>query len=242
MSRYPGTQFRVFDNSQATASVPINNSTNMDDAVKYLATFSSVKGPEGITLSYGQDFYDRYGTQDNIKFNKYGQPLFQASMNINNGAALYAKRAVLDDATLGNATLAVVLTKYKDADVLPDSAVSHSAATINTSADVANLIGSISFANRADKFPKYSLSSMIFGMDNKKDFEIVNRPVNEYKERYDMYKDFIVDSVANDNNTNPEFLNKAKLTTKILSGFTQSIYYGENDSLIVDPEEHRSDV
>ena len=71
MSRYPGTQFRVFDNSQATASVPINNSTNMDDAVKYLATFSSVKGPEGITLSYGQDFYDRYGTQDNIKFNKY---------------------------------------------------------------------------------------------------------------------------------------------------------------------------
>lgn len=242
MSRYPGTQFRVFDNSQATASVPINNSTNMDDAVKYLATFSSVKGPEGITLSYGQDFYDRYGTQDNIKFNKYGQPLFQASMNINNGAALYAKRAVLDDATLGNATLAVVLTKYKDADVLPDSAVSHSEATINTSADVANLIGSISFANRADKFPKYSLSSMIFGMDNKKDFEIANRPVNEYKERYGMYKDFIVDSVANDNNTNPAFLNKANLTTKILSGFTQSIYYGENDSLIVDPEEHRSDV
>ena len=232
MSRYPGTQFRVFDNSQATAIVPINNSQNIDDAVKYLATFSSVKGPEGITLSYGQDFYDRYGTQDNVKFNKYGQPLFQASMNINNGAALYAKRAVLDDATLGNATLAVVLTKYKDADVTPY--VQGTTAT--------NLIGSINFANRADKAPKYSLSTMIFGMDNQKDFQLANAPVNEYKERYDMYKKFIEDCVSNENNTNPAFLNKAGLTTSILSGFTQSIYYGRDDQLIPDPEQHKSDV
>ena len=232
MSRYPGTQFRVFDNSQATAIVPINNSQNIDDAVKYLATFSSVKGPEGITLSYGQDFYDRYGTQDNVKFNKYGQPLFQASMNINNGAALYAKRAVLDDATLGNATLAVVLTKYKDADVTPY--VKGTTAT--------NLIGSINFDNRADKVPKYSLSTMIFGMDNQKDFQLANAPVNEYKERYDMYKKFIEDCVSNENNTNPAFLNKAGLTTSILSGFTQSIYYGRDDQLIPDPEQRKSDV
>lgn len=232
MSRYPGTQFRVFDNSQATAIVPINNSQNIDDAVKYLATFSSVKGPEGITLSYGQDFYDRYGTQDNVKFNKYGQPLFQASMNINNGAALYAKRAVLDDATLGNATLAVVLTKYKDADVTPYA----------PDGTPTNLIGSISFANRADKEPKYSLSTMIFGMDNQKDFQLANAPVNEYKERYGMYKKFIEDCVSNENNTNPDFLNKAGLNTKILSGFTQSIYYGRDDQLIPDPEQHKSDV
>jgi len=229
MSRYPGTQFKVFDNSQATAIVPINVNTNVDDAVKYLATFSSVKGPEGITLSYGQDFYDRYGTQDNVKFSKYGQPLFQASMNINNGAAIYAKRAVLDDATLGNATLAVVLTKYKEADITPDT-------------DISDLIGQISFANSGSKEPKYSLSTMIFGIDNQKGFELANRTVNEFKERYDMYKDFIADAVGNKNNTNPALLNKANLHTNILSGFTQSIYYGENDTLIVDPVEHRSEV
>ena len=114
MSRYPGTQFKVHDNSQATAIVPVSN-VNAADAVQYLTSFASIKGPEGITLTSGEDFYTRYGTQDNIDFKKYGQPLLQASMNINNGAALLAKRAVLDDATLGNATLAVVLTKYKDA-------------------------------------------------------------------------------------------------------------------------------
>lgn len=90
MSRYPGTQFKVHDNSQATAVVPVSNA-NTADAVQYLTTFASVKGPEGITLTSGEDFYTRYGTQDNIDFKKYGQPLFQASMNVNNGAALLAK-------------------------------------------------------------------------------------------------------------------------------------------------------
>jgi len=38
------------------------------DAVQYLTSFASVKGPEGITLTAGEDFYTRYGTQDNIDF------------------------------------------------------------------------------------------------------------------------------------------------------------------------------
>ena len=89
MSKYPGTQFRVHDNSQATAIVPITK-TNANDAVQYLSAFASIKGPEGITFTSGEDFYTRFGTQDNINFKKYGQPLLQASMNINNGAALLA--------------------------------------------------------------------------------------------------------------------------------------------------------
>ena len=82
MSRYPGTQFKLYDNSQATAIVPVSN-VNINDTVQYLTAFASVKGPEGITLTSGEDFYTRYGTQDNIDFKKYGQPLFQASMNVN---------------------------------------------------------------------------------------------------------------------------------------------------------------
>ena len=115
MSRYPGTQFKVYDNSQASAIVPVKDNVNINDAVQYLTAFASVKGPEGIKLTIGNDFYSKYGTQDNVIFKKYGQPLFQASMNINNGAALLAKRVVLDDATLGNATLGIALTKYKEA-------------------------------------------------------------------------------------------------------------------------------
>lgn len=111
-TRYPGTQFIVKDNSQTSAIVPVSN-TNASTPT-YMSCFRSVKGPEKIMTSKGQNFYDKYGTQDYVKFEKYGQPLFQASMNINNGASILGKRAVLDDATLANATVAITLTKTKD--------------------------------------------------------------------------------------------------------------------------------
>lgn len=180
MSRYPGTQFKVHDNSQATAIVPVSN-TNIADAVQYLTSFASVKGPEGITLTAGEDFYTRYGTQDNIDFKKYGQPLFQASMNVNNGAALLAKRAVLDDATLGNATLSVVLTKYKDGIITPDTQYS-------------DLIGKIDFIENGPS--KYSIAPMVFSIDNSNGYKFANTLVNEYKEKYDLYKEFIEDVIA----------------------------------------------
>nr|DAV11604.1 MAG TPA: tail sheath protein [Caudoviricetes sp.] len=226
MSRYPGTQFKVHDNSQATAIVPVSN-TNIADAVQYLTSFASVKGPEGITLTAGEDFYTRYGTQDNIDFKKYGQPLFQASMNVNNGAALLAKRAVLDDATLGNATLSVVLTKYKDGIITPDTQYS-------------DLIGKIDFIENGPS--KYSIAPMVFSIDNSNGYKFANTLVNEYKEKYDLYKEFIEDVIANDNTPDNKFLNKLypnsaeegkdNSTDTILSGFTQSIYYTEDGKLV----------
>ena len=42
-SRYPGSQFRVIDNTATTATVPIT-STN-PAAPTYMTTFTSVKGP-----------------------------------------------------------------------------------------------------------------------------------------------------------------------------------------------------
>ncbi len=111
MSRYPGTTFQVIDNSNVTAAVPI--STKNPAAPTYLAAFRSCKGPEMISTTYGQEFYDMYGDQSKILFNKYGQPLLQASMDINAGAQLIAKRVVLDDATLANATVGLIVSKQK---------------------------------------------------------------------------------------------------------------------------------
>lgn len=234
MSRYPGTQFKVFDNSQAAAIVPITKS-NTADAVQYLTSFASVKGPEGIKLVNGNEFYDVYGTQDNIDFKKYGQPLFQASMNINNGASLLAKRVVFDDATLANATLAIALTKYKEANIVIN----------DESSDVNGLIKSITFPK--SKKSKYSIAPIIFSIDNTNEYEFANLQVNEYKERYNLYKDYIIDTVYNDKSPNSNFLhNLGENNAKILSGFTQSIYYDENDKIVnlssSDSIEKRSDV
>lgn len=231
MSRYPGTQFKVYDNSQATAIVPVSN-VNINDTVQYLTAFASVKGPEGITLTAGEDFYTRYGTQDNIDFKKYGQPLFQASMNINNGAALLAKRVVLDDATLGNATLAVVLTKYKDAKIEVDE-------------DFSSLIKSITFAADPDAVvSKYSIAPMVFSIENSNNNAFASQALNEYKERYGLYKNYIREVVANTDTPSNVFLNKLveEGESKVLSGFTQSVYYDGDGNVIDFSTKSKSDV
>lgn len=112
MARYPGTQFVLRDHSDASAAVPIQQVSN--SAPVYMTTFRAPKGPEDMLLVDGQRFYNLYGSQDKIKFNTYKQPLLQASMDINEGARLISKRAVLDSAMLGNATVGVVLSKQVD--------------------------------------------------------------------------------------------------------------------------------
>ena len=223
MSRYPGTQFKVFDNSQVTAIVPIVTG-NPSDAVQYLSTFASAKGPEGISLSYGGNFYDKYGTQDTVDFKKYGQPLLQASMNINNGASILGKRVVLDDATLGNATLGIVITKFKDAKITVDS-------------DNQNLISTINFEDAEGKEApfKYSLAPIVFSIDNTDNYNNAKKDVVEYKERYDIYKDYISDVIANDDTPNDTFLSKLAATganVGVLSGFASSTYYDENGNIV----------
>ena len=70
MSRYPGTQFRVHDNSQATAIVPITK-TNANDAVQYLSAFASIKGPEGITFTSGEEWISFFLFQHLRLYSKY---------------------------------------------------------------------------------------------------------------------------------------------------------------------------
>ena len=112
MARYPGAQFVLRDRSDASAAVPLQQVSN--SAPVFMTSFRAPKGPEDMLLVEGQRFYNLYGSQDKMKFNTYGQPLLQASMDINEGARLIAKRAVLDSAKLGNATVGVVLSKQVD--------------------------------------------------------------------------------------------------------------------------------
>lgn len=250
MSRYPGTQFKVYDKSQVAAIVPVSTA-NGADAVQYLNAFASVKGPEGITFCYGDSFYEKYGTQNYIDFKKYGQPLFQTSMNINNGAAILAKRAVLDDATLGNATLSVVLTKYKEADLTTDVNMPEEDAMpgYGESERRADLIGKITFSD-SDAPIKYSLAPLVFSVNNYKNGEFATKRLDEHKERYDLYKNYITSVVSNEDTPDNRFLSKmlydnGKATDEwanVLSGFSQSLYYDKDDNVVNVVEEGRSEV
>ena len=80
-------------------------------------------------------------------------------------------------------------------------------------------------------------------------YKFANTVVNEYKEKYDLYKEFIEDVIANDNTPDNKFLNKlypkdAKddSADTILSGFTQSIYYNEDGKLVDVNKSGKADV
>ena len=131
MARYPGTQFVLRDHSNVSAAVPLQQVSN--SAPVYMSAFRAPKGPEDMLLVEGQRFYNLYGSQDKIKFNTYKQPLLQASMDINEGARMISKRAVLDSAKLANATFGVVLTQQKTVTLSKNEDGYIDGATLNTS-------------------------------------------------------------------------------------------------------------
>ena len=66
----------------------------------YLQLFTSDKGPENLRTTYGNEFFNLYGTTPSFK--KHGQPLLQAAEIIKAGGEILCKRVVADDATLAN--------------------------------------------------------------------------------------------------------------------------------------------
>ena len=185
MARYPGSQFILIDNTAESSNVSVSGLN--PNAPTYAVTFNSVKGPEEIRNNvYGQSFYDLYGSQANINFSKYGQPLLQASMNINNGAKLICKRAVLEDATLANATLAVVVTKCPQADPVIELDENGNIKTI-TLADI---------SSATDEVPsKFTLRPVMVSIKD-------NTPVPdidfERKNLYSIHKSNIITSILED--------------------------------------------
>ena len=222
MSRYPGTQFMVIDNSKTTATVPV--STTSASTPTYLSCFRSVKGSEKITTSKGNEFYDRYGTQDYVKFSKYGQPLFQASMNINNGATILGKRVVLDDATLANATLGICVTKSLNEYGIYKSNGTSEWYNFNTPYDDNSVVSE----------EKYVLTPVVFSVDNS---DIITRldslETYETKVIYDKYKEYLIDAIEN-NTTNSKFLNKLNSDELTKMPYPMSSSYINKTSLTQD--------
>lgn len=193
MSRYPSTQFISIDRSEVTASVPI--SPVLSTAPTYCYAFRSPKGPEEITKTNGQNFYDLYGEQSKIMFNKYGQPLLQASMNVNNGANIIAKRAVLDSAKLANLTFSIALG-YHAREVLFTNNENY----INDNNAV--IRKKFSFKNENGNY-MYSIAPMV--MSIKDGCNVASSDLAESKDLYTHHKNFIVNKVLRSHNFNPYF-------------------------------------
>ena len=93
---YPGTIFNWHDQSGITTSVI----ESIDNSPLYLHLSSFDRGPEGLRVVKGKEFYQLYGSKMN--FAKHGQPAIQAANIIDGGGSLLLKRLVAKDATLAN--------------------------------------------------------------------------------------------------------------------------------------------
>ena len=203
MSRYPGSQFKVVDNTNVAASVAV--ATRNPSAPVYLSSFRSVKGPESINTVSGSGFYSMYGNQANVLFNKYGQPLLQASMNINGGATLISKRAVLDDAHLANATVCMVLSKVKNSKITVQKVKAGENAG-KYYVKKAELTGG----------SKYILTPLVISVPTA---TIDTSDLYEYKDLYSKYFDEVVETVNSNKVINET---KLKYMNTGLSVFCQS--------------------
>ena len=107
---YPGTIFNWHDLSAIQTDADI---ASLDNIPMFMAVSSFDRGPEGLRVVYGQEFYDLYGSKMN--FAKHGQPALQAANAINGGARLLVCRLVADDATLANVIMSATVTKTQTA-------------------------------------------------------------------------------------------------------------------------------
>lgn len=226
MSRYPSSQFILIDNTNTTATVPTSgvNAT----APTFMTTFKSPKGPEEIRNGVsGTQFFDLYGSQSKILFNKYGQPLLQASMDINAGAILIAKRAVLDDAKLANATICMAITKHYP---IKEDGITF---------DENGYITAVEFDEVGDKTSSNVVVSpvVITLADLYKKDESITENFTESKQLYYDHKNYIENSIKSGKNKIKGI--KSSIGTFTFSNKDEKISYSisgtvKNDATIVD--------
>ena len=105
MSRvYPHSNFQWIDQS----SIPEINDPRISKPC-YLYAFSADKGPEDMKECTYENFHKYYGNY--INFAKHGQPLLQASVDVDSGGIVFAKRVVAPDSTLANAVVFATVTQ-----------------------------------------------------------------------------------------------------------------------------------
>lgn len=94
---YPGSYVNGWhDESAIQQTTP----AVVDNKALFLTASSFDKGPEKLTRTSGDEFYELFGTD--IQFNKHGQPGIQAAAIIDAGGELLVQRIVAKDATLPN--------------------------------------------------------------------------------------------------------------------------------------------
>ena len=151
MAKYPSTQFIVDDQSYNTKVTTITPQ-DARSPLYMVAAFSS-KGGEAVKEVYGDKFYKTYGNKDSVSFKKYGQPLLQASMDINAGARLLFKRCVFEDSELANATFGLVLTKSLDVTLTLSTAGAITGATVG-----------------AESTAKYTLTPVVYSVQDQANY------------------------------------------------------------------------
>lgn len=107
MMPYPGTIDNWYDHSGITAV----ETTERYPRPLLLAAAAFERGPEGINVIHGQDFYKTYGYF--IDFDKYGQAAIQVAAAIDEGADVMLKRVVAKDAKLANVVIVAKVTLEK---------------------------------------------------------------------------------------------------------------------------------
>lgn len=111
---YPRTRFELID--QTTVQEINTNSLSGNSMPLAMATYTSDKGPEDwrVYLTFN-DFYKATGS---ISYVKHGQPQLTVCELLRNGAAVFCKRLVSDDATLANVTVWARVVRYRIKDAV----------------------------------------------------------------------------------------------------------------------------
>lgn len=104
---YPGSSFKYHDESYYNTAPPVDLGTI---APLFMTAMAADKGTEDLIEIIGEDFNRMYGATN---FSKYGQVSIQAQNLIDNGAALFVKRLVADDAELANVIITATVNSVQ---------------------------------------------------------------------------------------------------------------------------------
>lgn len=111
---YPGTKFILRDDSVVQ---PIISTSAAVNKPMYMSMFTSDRGPEKFTILEGEQWATTYLSNNTPNFNRHGQPLLQAALDVNAGAKMMSKRIVADNSKLASKTLMMGLSTIQYAKI-----------------------------------------------------------------------------------------------------------------------------
>ena len=121
MKGYPKSRFEITDET-SFVDIPTTNSENGTIPV-FMGTYSSDKGTEDWSIITSlDDFIDQHGP---ISFARHGQAQLQIAEALRNGAYVFGKRIMSDDAKLANVTVKATVVNSNNVSYLYFGAVTN---------------------------------------------------------------------------------------------------------------------